>query len=381
MASLQSLLAPQVLTKVVSQVASTSDWLTNLFGVTPGGVNEWDFGHGRHGAYNVYDNVRKVAQGRAPGAAAGRRAANPIKQVAFTYPRMHDSVSLLAETLHNLGRIDDPARRDEAGANMISRQTETLGQLAANWRKAMLIGALRDSLYLGFNGDTQYVTYSSAGNAMQIPFQMPAGNKTQLNMLGGGNLITATWASDSTDIPLHLGNINAAFQRLNGGHLGAVITNWGVWNYVIQNAFIQAVHGTAAPPFIQLTGPETDDRIARTMKNVFRARLSTAPNVIWYITDEGLEVGAPGSESFEKICEDNKAIFVGFEPGQDDVLGAYIGSEPISERDGDPATVKRGMAAWSVDRSNPTSTDLFVLDNSLIVNHIPTSIAYGTVVF
>lgn len=379
-AALQLLLDPQVLTRTVSQVAASSDWLQTLFGLQPGGPNCVHEGHGRDGAFHIYDNVRKVAKGRAPGTAAGRRAANPMGRVQFTYPRMHDSVSLSAEVLHNLGKINDPAVRDKAGAEMISRQTNTLGQLASNWRKAMLVGMLRDSLYVGVSGDDEYFTYTDPSAAgYRINFQMPAGNKTKLDMLGGGDIITTTWASDSTDIPLQLGNINAAFQQLCGGHLGAIVTNWGVWNSVIQNAFVQAMHGTSNPPFVSLEH-EYDSALGKTMKNVFRAKLNVLPNVTWYITDEGLEVGAPGSETYTKIIEANKALFIGFEPG-DNVLTCYEGSEPIAEHDAGPEDVKVGMAAWSVKRSNPTSTDLFVLDNALVVNHIPKSVAYGTVVF
>ncbi len=138
MVALQTLLMPQTLTKVVSQQAATSDWLINLFGCQPGGRNELNMGHGRFGQFNIYNNVRKVAKMRAPGTAAGRRAPNPMGTVMFSYPRMYDSVELLAEQLHNLGLITDPKQRDAAGADMIRRQTDTLGQLASNWRKAML---------------------------------------------------------------------------------------------------------------------------------------------------------------------------------------------------------------------------------------------------
>jgi len=381
MASLQSLLSPQVLTRVVSQVASSSDWLANLFGVQVGGSNVLNYGHGREGAYHIYNNVRKVGKGRAPGTAAGRRAANPMGKVMFTYPRMHEQVSLSAEVLHNLGKIDDPAVRDRAGADMISRQTKTMGQIAANWRKAMLIGMLRDSLWTVIDGDDEYfsLTDPGSGNRQRINFQMPAANKTQLNMLGAGNIITGTWASDATDIPLQLGNINAAFQQLNGGHLAAIITNWAVFNNVIQNAFVQALHGTSSPPFQQITR-EVDGDVGNTMKNVYRATLTFMPDVVWYITDEGLDMGLEGAETYNKIVAANQATFVGFEPG-DDVIGCYEGSEPIAEYDGAPINVKVGMSAWSVARSNPTATDLFSLDNALIVNHVPTSIATGTVVF
>lgn len=381
MAALQQLLAPQVLTQVISQVAASSDWLINLFGVQPGGANIMNFGHGRNGAYHVYDHVRKVAKGRAPGTAAGRRAANPMGRVDFTYPRMHDSVDLLAENLHNLGRIDDPAVRDTAGATMIQRQTDTLGELAANWRKAQLVGLLRDSLYINFDGDDEYITWATGSDPnVRYNGRMPAGNKSQLDMLGAGNIINASWATATTDIPGHIGLINAAFQQLCGGHLSAIIVGTKVWNYVINNDHVAAIHGSANAPFKVLERESLDPMIANTMKNVYRAVLNVYPDITWYITDEGLDIGAPGAETYSKIVGANDAIFLGLNPG-DKAIGCYEGSEPIAEYDGGPEAVKVGLNAWSVKRANPTTTDLFVLDNALLVNHVPNSTAYGTVVY
>lgn len=380
MPALQTLLNPVTLTRTVSQVAASSDWLANLFGVQPGGPNIFNYGHGREGSYHVYNNTRKVGKGRSPGSAAGRRNSQPMGKVLFSYPRMHDSVSLSAEVLHNLAKIDDPAVRDVAGQDMIERQTTTLGQLAANWRKAMLIGMLRDSLYIARNGDDEYFTYTDPGVLGQrVNFRMPPGNQARLNMLNNGDIITGTFASDATDIPLILGNINAAFQQLNGGFLGAVITNWQVWNNIVGNAFVQALHGTSSPPFVSIewSGEST---LAKTMRNVYTARLNFMPQTTFYITDEGLEVGLPGQEVFTKVVPANKAVFVGFNPG-DDVVGCYEGSEPISEKDGDPQITKVGLASWSVPRSNPTATELYVLDNALIANHVPNSIAYADVIF
>ncbi len=383
MAALQQLLSPNFLTKVISRTAASSDWLQLLFGVQDGGKNVLNFGHGRQGAYHIYDNVRKVAAGRVPGSAAGRRAPNPMGRVDFTYPRMHDSVPLLAEVLHNLGRIDNPGVRDAAGADMIRRETNTLGQLASNWRKAMLIGTLRDSLYIGFDGDSVFFDFANTSGALPLIQQharMPAGNKAKLDMLGGGDIIGASWATDTTDIPGHLGKINASFQQLCGGHLSAVICGTTVWNHVINNEHVAAIHGSANPPFVVLERDALDPQIASTIKNAYRAKLSVYPDVTWYITDEGLEVGRPGSETYQKIVGDNNAIFIGHEP-DDGTVGCYEGSEPICEHDGAPESVKVGLSAWSVKRSNPTSTDLFVLDNALVANHVPASEAYATVVF
>lgn len=380
MPALQTFLAPQVLTDVISQKAAASDWLGNLFGIQPGGSNELYEGHGRFGAFSIYNNVRTVARGKMPGTAAARSAPNPMGQVPFTYPRMHDSVSLPAEALHNLGMLADPAQRDVMGADMIKRQTTTLAQKAANWRKAMLVGALRDSLYIKPNGESMYITFTSSTGAIQIPFQMPASHKSQLNMTGGGNIIDVTWATSSTNIPKHLLQINAAFQQLTGGHLGAVICGYQVWDLIRKNDNVKAEHGTANSPYLRFERLAVENEIAKTGKNVMIAELASAPGVVFYITDEGLDIGPEGSETFTKIVEDGKAIFIGFEPGQD-VIQCYLGSEPIAEYDAGPKTVKVGLASWSVERANPTATELYALDNCLVVNRVPLSIAYGTVVF
>lgn len=374
MAALQSLLSPQVLTKVVSQKAAVSDWLINLLKIGPGQSNEVYEGHGRYGAFHIYDHVRKLAKGRAPGTAAGRSAANPMGQVLFTYPRMHDSISLPAEVIHNLSLISDPAMRDQAGADMIKRQTGTLGEMGANWMKAMTVGMLRDSLYYEMDGEDVYFNYSTG---TRINFQMPAGNKNQLNMLGAGNIINASWATATTDIPDQLGKINAAFQSLNGGRLCAAIIPHSVFNDMRKNEHIQTEHGTSVSPYLKYDMMEVETELGKVSKNVLCAQFKSFPGCMFYITDEMLDVGADQTPT--KMVGDANAIFFGFEPGQSDTVQAYQGSEPIAEYDGAPENVKVGMNSWSVKRSNPTATELYILHNALTVNHIPTSVAYATV--
>jgi hypothetical protein len=379
MPALQSLLSPQVLTKVISQKAKVSDWLINLMGLGPGGKNEVYEGHGRTGAFHIFDHTRKVGLGRAPGTAAGRSAANPMGQVLFTYPRMHDSLSLPAEILHNLSKISDPAVRDKSGADMIARQTDYIGEKSANWRKAMLIGMLRDSLFYQVNGDDVIFSYTT-GN--RINFQMPAGNRLQLNMLGEGNIINQSWANLDTDIPDHLGRINRAFQILCGGKLGGAIITHQIFNLMRRNNVIQEEHGFNNSPYLRYEQLEMEQAPGNTMKNVLVVEFRSFPGCVFYVTDEVIDLGYDASESLQPIVPVNGAIFFGFDPANSaGVVQCYQGSEPIAEYDGAPETEKIGFAAWSVKRSNPTATELYTLDNALMVNHIPAAMAQPTLVF
>ncbi len=379
MAAIHTILQPQVLTKVISQQVASTSWLLNFMGMQPGGKNEAYFGHGREGAYHVYNNVRTIGVGRAPGTAAGRVKRQPVGRVPFVYPRMHEQISLLAEEIHNIGRIDNPAVRDEAGARYIRMQTRSISQRAANWRTAMVVGMLRDSLYVHQDGDDWYFDYSATNALYQIKFNMPSGNTGKLNMLGAGDIISASWAVNTTNIPDHIGKINAAFQQLNGGQLTDVICNWSVWSAVIANNFVADVHGSSSPPFRVFekemgTGPD-----GRPL-NIHVGSLTVLPGVTWWITDEGLELGAPGSETFQKHVPDNYAIFLQ-SPDTPDLFTMYLGSEPIAEYDGGPETVRVGLSSWSKKSSNPTATEVFALDNALAVNHVPSAVAYGNVIF
>lgn len=380
MASIHEILRPQTLTRVVSQVAASNSTLLQFFGMQPGGPNERYFGHGREGSYHVFNNVRSIGLGRAPGTAAGRRARRPVGRVPFVYPRMHEQIDLLAEELHNLARIEDPTMRDEAGRDYIKMQTRPISQRSANWRTGLLVGMLRDSLYIHEDGDDWYFTYTSASSLQQIDFQLPAGNQNQLDMLGAGDIIDTSWDNPGANIPLHCLKINAAFQQLCGGRLTDVFVRGATWNNITSNDYVAAGAGLANAPFQTFerqvgTGPDG------TPINEYVGRINSIPGVTWHITDDGLELGVPGSETFTHHIGANSALFLVGPNDFPDLYTMYLGSEPIAEYDGGPESVKIGLASWSVKRSNPTRTELFGLDNALPVSHVPNARAYGTVIF
>lgn len=380
MASVQEVLRPITLTKVISRQMAAEHWILQFMGMQPGGRNEVFLGHGRDGSFQVFNNTRLIGAGRAPATAAARRARNAIGHVPVTYPRMHEQIGLSAEELHNLARIGDPRVRDEAGTQMILRQTQFQAQKAANWRAAMVAGMLRDELYIAEDGDDWYFTFTSAGSLRQVSFNMPAGNRDQLEMISGdGDIIDTSWDNPSANIPKHLSDIDAAFQRLYGGRLSVIICQGAVWQHVISNDHVASQAGIANTPFRQferVVGSREDG----TPLSVSVGEIAARPGLLFYITDEGLDLGAPGSETFAKYVGDNDAIFMP-DPNTPNVFSMQLGSEPIAEFDGGPKSTRIGFSAWSKESSNPTETEIFVLDNALAINHIPNATAYGTVVF
>lgn len=388
MASYLDILRPQVLTQVVRQVVGSADAILNFMGMEPGGVNERYFGHGREGMFHVFDDSRQTAAGRAPGTPAGRSSKQAMKQVPFVYPRMHDSLSLLAEFVHNLGRIDDPAKRDEAGRDMITRQTNILSQRAANWRCAMVVGMLRDQLYIHVDGDNWYPNYTSGSALFQVNHRVPAGNKTYLNMtdragnsIFSANIIDASWDNPSANIPQQFAKINQARAVQGVGPVTDVHLNSVLWNNLINNDYVAAHAGVANPPF-QVFDREAGSRPDGSPLHEYTGKLVSLPGVTFHISDEGLELNdGTGTWTFTKHWADTMAVFMADPKRRRDGFTMYQGSEPIAEYDGGPETLRVGLSSWSKKTSNPTATELYVLDNALPVNHDPYAIQIGTVVF
>lgn len=386
MAGIQDILRPITITKVVSRLAAAVDPFLTYMGMEPGGRLERIVG-GRDAAYDVFNNVRTVGKGRAPGTAAGRRARNPVGRVPFTFPRMHEEVWLLAEEISNLRRIGGPsAERDLTAQDYIRRQMIMPAQRAANFRLAMLFGMLKDQLYVATSGDDWYFTYTSSGSLFQLSQGMPAGNKTQLNMPGkdgttslyGGNIIDVSWDNPSANIPLHLAKINAAFLAQYGGRLEDMGCRHQMWNNIINNDYIAQQAGIANSPFesFQRKVGEGPDG---TPINAFIGKIRAAEWIDIHITDNGLELGAEGSETFTQHIDTNNVLFMPKPSPQ--IFEMLLGSEPIAEYDNGPWQTKIGLASWTKTSFNPTGWEVFTLDNALAVNYVPTSVAYGTVVF
>lgn len=386
MASYLDILRPSLLTEVVKQVVASADPILNFMGFQPGGANERYMGHGREGLYHVFDDSRLVAKGRAPGTPAAKSAKQSMKAIPFVYPRMHDSIDLLAEYFHNIGRISDPTVRDIAGAEMIQKQSEALMQKAANWRIVMAVGMLRDSLYYHEDGDDWHFNYSPANAFTPISFQCPVGNKNQLNMtdrkgnsVHGASIIDVPWTSPGANIPLQFAKINQARSAQGVGPVRHVHLNSILWQAVINNDYLAAQAGISSPPYTTYNR-KVGERPDGSALHEYVGSFNALPGVEWHITDEGIELWDDSSAdyAFTKHFPDTMAVFMG-EPNANKKYSLYQGSEPIAEYDGGPETVRVGLSSWSKKTSNPTGTEIYVLDNALAVPHDPYDYAPATV--
>lgn len=377
--SIQKALRAEILTGVVSEVAASTNMFLNMFGMQPGGSAVRPAGGGRHGAYDVFNNTRTVAPASIPGSPAARVTREKVGKVQYVMPRAYAKLFLSYEELNNLRPIGGPAGVfDTAGASYIALQARNLGQKIANFRTASLVGMLRGGLYAHEDGPRMYYDFTSTSAVYQIASRIPAGNLSQLDMLGAGSIIDASWNNPTANIPLHLSKINAAFQQLNGGSLVQAVCTSLMWNYLLSNDYMVAGAGmasTAYDIYERITGTGPDG----TPINAFRGRLRAVPWMDWIITDEGLMLGAEGSESFTKLVPDTGVYFL---PNITPSLFQMLeGSEPVVEREGQPAVLRTGVYSWSATLADPAGINLYILDNALAAAYVPNSWAFGTVVF
>lgn len=378
MASLADLLSTKVTRGVVRRVAAGTSEAVNFFGFQPGGANILTVGH-RTAGYDIFNDARTSGQGRAPGAPAASIRRNPVGRIDVTFPRMYEKLMLDHESLHNQRPIGGASNVfDEAGRSYIAAQQRFVGQRAANFRRLLTAGMMRGVLYGHRSGDDFYYDFTSSGADFTMDWRVPSGNKSQLNMLGGGSIIDASWATASTDIPRHLAKVDAAFQQLTGTQLRTAVCTGEMWNYITANDHVQEKAGTSNRPWetFALQGGEGQNGLPRTTK---LGVLAAYPFVTWLITDEGLSVGAPGSESFTKFIPDT-AVWFGPQPDQT-LMAMLEGGEPVNEGHGRGTTVQNGLHAWTKEVDDPAGIHLFSVDNALPALFVPAATAYGTVVF
>lgn len=380
MASINEILSTKVTTRAISRVAASTSRMLYLFGMNPGGPNERSQG-GRRFGYDIFNDARTVATARAPGATSAIARRQAVGRVDGTFPRVAEKLPLLLEELHNYRRIGGSGGDlDKGGVEYVRRQQRYMGQRVANFRLLMMAGMMRGKLYAHrvSNGDDFYYDFTSSSGAYTLDFQIPSGNLSQLNMLGGGNIIGTSWDDPTANIPDDLYQINAAFQELCGSTLEVVCVTSGMWKNIVNNDYVISIAGTANTPFtiLQREDGNAENGMPRT---TFVARLTGLPWVTFYITDEGLNLGVTGSETYTKFIGENNAWF-GPAPNPD-YFEMLLGSEPVSEGPNLEATERFGMHSYNVRSYDPASVHLHTLDNAMPALYVPKATAYGTVVF
>ena len=385
MAILPDLLALSNVTGVFSRIKAPGDVIQRFYGMQMGGPNV-DTITTRHYTYDVFDYQRGIARGRAPGTGPARVAPVPVGSVAVRVPRFYEKVELDYETLSNIRAIGENAGvQDKMGLKYIERQARELKRKQQNAREFLVGSILRGGSWAMWTNGEDFIPVYSLGSAtgFTVDMQVPAGNKTKLDMLGAGDIIGTSW--DNTNAPIigDLLQISGAFQQLVGMPLDTVWVNDDMWLNVLKNTQVINTAGSANTPFAQYemlksgVGTNEDSQPVGLQRAVLRG----IPWVTWNIYSGVVEVlnTSTGAATTTKLIPDNTATFhIKHDPSWFDFVD---GGEIVKENAMAPAVMRTGHVAWAKEVDEPARVELHSLQNGLPRLTVPKAVAHGTVVF
>lgn len=197
---------------------------------------------GNTATFKRYLGSRQNARLSAYGAASKNRQQRQIGEVPVVLLHSNDNVLLGMPDYANLLSYTDLKKQNKGGEE-IGRQLREAQTTLMNARISALTSAL-------FQGQIHYdsrgeLLPTSTGATTSVSMQIPAGNQTQLNVLGAGNIIGASWANVATAIDTQMIALKQAAARLTGYEIttayygrnipGLLTANTKLQNYFIRN--------------------------------------------------------------------------------------------------------------------------------------------------
>jgi hypothetical protein len=363
-----------VVTTSISRLATPRARLGNFWGTNIGGPNTSDVGGIQFG-WDIFDRVREIAKGRPHGTGPSSVAPNPVGHVSATAYRAHEKVHLAEARIFRTRGLGQPwGSIDVRGQRYVLAQQERIAQRFRNHREFLISRLMRGGFDILISGDDMIPVDTGNGH-IAVSFQIPAGNKSQLDMLGAGDILNVSWATvGSADIPTDIIQINAAFEQLHGRPLRHAWCDGATILYVMNNAKMQSLAGTANRVFQTFTpsGVVGPDGIQDTG---FTVVFNAIPWLVWHVYESGLDVNGTYTKYWPTGV-------VGFTSDPDPgVVEWYEGSEVVAENVMDPGSERYGFAAWNTRVIDPAGFEMKALDVGLPVLYIPKAIAYATVVF
>lgn len=364
--SVSQILEPKQIVGVFSRVKPALRTLSTLFGFQVGGGNRTKYESvGRDFSYDTFNSTRKVAPARLPGQPAQTIEPQKVGTVRGTFPRVSFKMDLLDEKLSNQRVVGGPvAQLDDMGKDYITRQEMFMGEQVANVIEFQTAAMLRGAYYYTNSGSDLYHEFSSSGAVETIDFQIPSGNKSTLDMLGGGALIS-TW-NDTVNIPSQLLAVKKAMQQLNGYTPTNIVCKSPLWDTVVNNDYVIQQGGSAQEPFksFEMDG---DGNIVAVLRGM--------PWLKWHVLDHGLEIGTSGT--YTDLIENGK-FFMFPDPGKE--WCQYLdGPEVVTRGPGHNAPRVRefGTYAYAHPRHDPSGWSMYAGHNGIPQLTVPSAVVYG----
>lgn len=193
---------------------------------------------GNQGTYRKVEGTRQTARLAEYASPSKLREMKGISEVAVTLLSTKEHIYHKPEILVNLKQIDDRAKQRRARQE-IARQTRNFRQLFDNLRVASVFSALTLG-HIYFDADGNLLP-SSSGAVTTIDYGIPAGNMNQLDVLGDGDIIGASWGTAGTAIHTQLQELKAAARQKTGYDLRHAFYGANILDYILGNDYLNNV--------------------------------------------------------------------------------------------------------------------------------------------
>jgi len=231
--------------KRIQDILAPANMVGVIQGVKPGIPNPWDPAFmtnvaptiGDDGTYVKVDAARDTARLVAYGGASLRKMPKGCSRVGVklihTFEHIFHNPNLIDRLTSAQGGMQEIASQE------VDRQTAEFKAGFDNLRIAAVGMALAKGV-IYFDGAGNLLE-SSSGAMVSVDFGIPAGNKNQLNVLGAGDIITASWATAGTDIVGQLSALKIAALKKTGYPLTTIYYGEAIPGYLAANTSIKAL--------------------------------------------------------------------------------------------------------------------------------------------
>jgi len=168
---------------------------------------------GDKGNYIKVDGTRKTARLAAYGSPSRLRSLVGISEIPVTLMNTAEHIFFSPTIMMQLQSINDEGMQ-KMGIENVGIEVGQFARYFQNLRDAAVFSALCTG-YIHFDNEGNLLP-SAAGAAVTIDFGLPAGNRDQLDVLGAGDIIDATWSAAGSDIVQQILNLKGASVQLTG---------------------------------------------------------------------------------------------------------------------------------------------------------------------
>jgi hypothetical protein len=192
---------------------------------------------GDYGTYRKVEGQRATARLAMYGAPSKLRELKGLSEVPVKLVHTIESSFIKPLAMQNLLKLDDDVKQ-EKGKQEVAREQKDFAQLFQNLRVAAVFSILANGkIWFDANGE---LLNSSQGAVVTIDYGIPAANQAQLNAMGTGAIISASWATAGTNIAAQINALKEAAVTKTGYPITDVFYGKNVLTYILSNTLLQA---------------------------------------------------------------------------------------------------------------------------------------------